>query len=161
MKLTRALERLENQKTFTNKAVWADETYLYAGSPGRSYTQGTNDLRCILTAYDGETVKGKYVSTGRWSMSVNDAQPVLSTLKEHNVLVSDKEGVYDSYCTQNGQPHQAVGSGHGVLDGINKLHTRLKTFFKQFNGVASRYLDQYLAWFAYTDRRPEIKHVKL
>ena len=34
---------------------------------------------------------------------------------------------------------------------VNGLHSRLKNWIKRFNGVASKYLDNYLVWFLFVD----------
>jgi hypothetical protein len=37
------------------------------------------------------------------------------------------------------------------LQKVNNVHTQLRTFLKPFNGVSSKYLQNYLNWFAYMD----------
>ena len=41
------------------------------------------------------------------------------------------------------------GFGHDtkLFNTVNSAHSYLKKFMKQFNGVATKYLDNYLAWF--------------
>jgi hypothetical protein len=58
-----------------------------------------------------------------------------------------------------GVEHHAVNLSAGVrVDGawhvqnVNAYHSRLKTWVRKFNGVATRYLENYLGWFRTLDR---------
>ncbi|MBS4035794.1 MAG: hypothetical protein KGZ85_15125, partial [Ignavibacterium sp.] len=38
------------------------------------------------------------------------------------------------------------------LQHVNNLHAQLRKFLRPFNGVSSKYLQNYLNWFAYKDK---------
>lgn len=46
----------------------------------------------------------------------------------------------------------AIGAWH--IQNVNAYHSRLKTWMRRFNGVATRYLENYLGWFRALDRSP-------
>lgn len=39
------------------------------------------------------------------------------------------------------------------IQNVNALHSRLKQWIARFKGVATKYLDNYLAWFLFVDSR--------
>lgn len=43
------------------------------------------------------------------------------------------------------------------IQNVNSYHSRLKSWMKRFNSVATKYLDHYLSWFQFLDT---IKHIK-
>jgi len=161
LKVLRVLQRHNERQTFDQMVVWGDEVFVPAGSPGRSF--GGSDMRCILTLYDGECARMRFVSTGMASMRLNDARPTLRALESHNVLITDGDdrSTYASYCADRPVTHEHRLSGHPLLKPINRLHKRLKDFIAQFNGISQRYLNEYLAWFAYVDKHPESTRANL
>jgi hypothetical protein len=40
-----------------------------------------------------------------------------------------------------------------VYQSVNGLHSRMKQWIDRFKGVATKYLDNYLAWFLFVDSR--------
>lgn len=84
-----------------------------------------------------------------------------SKLHEENVLVTDAWRAYKTYAKEKGLEHYRIKSddGNHVIIGIyhiqnvNSVHSRLKQWIDRFKGVASKYLDNYLAWFLFVDRR--------
>jgi hypothetical protein len=40
-----------------------------------------------------------------------------------------------------------------ITQNVNGLHSRLKQWIDRFKGVATKYLDNYLAWFLFVDSR--------
>ena len=75
------------------------------------------------------------------------------------VLVTDAWRAYKTYANEKGIAHYRIKSDDGkhVIKGlyhiqnVNGLHSRLKNWINRFNGVASKYLDNYLAWFLFVD----------
>lgn len=51
----------------------------------------------------------------------------------------------------NDGKHVIKGLYH--IQNVNGLHARLKQFINRFKGVATKYLDNYLAWFLFVDSR--------
>lgn len=70
------------------------------------------------------------------------------------VLCSDSAPVYARYCTERGLLHEPVNLSAGQrvrqrafhVQNVNAYHSRLKGWLRRFNGVATRYLPNYLAW---------------
>ena len=82
-----------------------------------------------------------------------------SKLTPNNVLVTDAWRAYKTYANEKGIEHYRIKSNDGkhVIKGlyhiqnVNGLHSRLKHWIHRFKGVASKYLDNYLAWFLFVD----------
>ena len=78
-----------------------------------------------------------------------------------NVLVTDAWRAYKTYAKEKGLEHYRIKSNDGkhVIKGlyhiqnVNGLHSRLKQWIDRFKGVATKYLDNYLAWFLFVDSR--------
>lgn len=84
-----------------------------------------------------------------------------SKLSAENVLVTDAWRAYKTYAKEKGLEHYRIKSDSGkhVIKGlyhiqnVNSLHSRLKRWIERFKGVATKYLDNYLAWFLFVDSR--------
>ena len=75
------------------------------------------------------------------------------------VLYTDGSSALTAAARALGVEHHAVNLSAGVrVDGawhvqnVNAYHSRLKTWVREFNGVATRYLENYLGWFRTLDR---------
>lgn len=83
-----------------------------------------------------------------------------SKLTPENVLVTDACRAYKTYAKEKGIEHYRIKSNDGkhVIKGlyhiqnVNGHHSRLKQFINRFKGVATKHLDNYLAWFLFVDR---------
>ena len=79
------------------------------------------------------------------------------------VLCSDGAKAYATFAAQHGLHHEPVNvaAGARVRDGafhvqnVNPYHGRLKGWMVRFNGVATRYLPNYLGWRRTLERAPE------
>ena len=70
---------------------------------------------------------------------------------ENSVLCTDKEKSYNKLSESNHLVHFALKeheTKNGIynIQSINSYHSRLKSFMRGFNGVASKYLNNYLIW---------------
>jgi len=102
----------------------------------------------------------KAVETKR--LSKEDIEKVLSgKLSENTTLITDKHKSYRAYAkTQPSIKHKALLAKDHVdkddksihLQKVNNIHSQLKKFLTPFNGVSSKYLQNYLNWFAYVDK---------
>ncbi|GIM29858.1 hypothetical protein CPJCM30710_25240 [Clostridium polyendosporum] len=45
------------------------------------------------------------------------------------------------------------------IQNVNAFHSRLKDWLERFKGVASKYLDNYLAWFNFVEKY-QFEHIK-
>jgi hypothetical protein len=77
------------------------------------------------------------------------------------ILVSDGAQAYQAFAFYAGLPHIALNLSAGErtrgiyhIQNVNHYGSRLKTWMRRFNGVATKYLDSYLGWCAFRGRRP-------
>ncbi|MDB5935236.1 MAG: transposase, partial [Massilia sp.] len=69
------------------------------------------------------------------------------------MLVTDGHPAYPAFARKAGIHHRAVNLSAGVrvagalhVQNVNAYHSRFKQWLRRFNGVASRYLANYLGW---------------
>lgn len=173
-KLLNALKQIEFEQF--EGIVEVDETYfLYSQKGQRGITDrkprkrgGSSKHRgisheqvCVLVARDRtkETVS-KIVCMGR-IVKTKVEKMIGSKLTPENVLVTDAWRAYKTYAKEKGIEHYRIKANDGkhVIKGlyhiqnVNGLHSRLKQFINRFKGVATKYLDNYLAWFLFVDSR--------
>lgn len=81
-------------------------------------------------------------------------------LAEDAILITDKHPSYLSYAKDHPEmKHKRLLAKDHVdkndksihLQKVNNTHARLRKFLASYNGVSSKYLQNYLNWFAYTD----------
>ena len=89
-------------------------------------------------------------------MKLNEA--IGEHLSDSNVLCTDSWRAFSSYANTKGLAHYRFKSDgkqrvKGVyhVQNVNSYHSRLKKWMDRFNGVATKYLQHYLAWFRYID----------
>ncbi|PLR89334.1 IS1595 family transposase [Bacillus sp. T33-2] len=156
--------------------VEVDETYfLYSQKGQRGITErkprkrgGKSKHRgisreqvCVLVARDRTKATVSKVSCmGRIVKSkVNEI--IGSKLSSENVLVTDAWRAYKTYAKEKSLEHYRIKSDDGkhVIKGlyhiqnVNSLHSRMKKWIDRFKGVATKYLDNYLAWSLFIDSR--------
>jgi transposase-like protein len=151
----------------------ADETFLLESQKGARNLQRptrkrggkaskrgiSNEQVCILVARDrsGNTVD---FVTGRGPVTVvqltEHLRPVLSP---DTLLVTDANKAYQAFARQQGISHQYVNVSAGEhvrgavhVQNVNGYHSRFHKWLKRFNGVATRYLTNYLGWLWAIDR---------
>jgi len=87
-------------------------------------------------------------------------------LSENAILITDKHPSYRAFAKDNPAiKHKALLAKEHVdktdksihLQKVNNVHSQLRKFLRPFNGVSSKYLQNYLNWYAYAD---EIKRNK-
>ena len=79
------------------------------------------------------------------------------------VLCSDGAKAYAAFAAEHGLHHEPVNLAAGVrvrdgafhIQNVNAYHGRLKGWMGRFNGVATRYLPNYLGWRRTLERAPE------
>jgi len=81
-------------------------------------------------------------------------------LAENTTLITDKHPSYKAFVKDNPTiKHKALLAKEHVdkndktihLQKVNNVHSQLRTFLRPFNGVSSKYLQNYLNWYAYID----------
>jgi len=79
------------------------------------------------------------------------------------VLCSDGAKAYATFAAERGIRHEPINVAAGVrvrdgafhVQNVNAYHGRLKGWMGRFNGVATRYLPNYLGWRRTLERAPE------
>lgn len=155
--------------------VEMDETYfLYSEKGKRDITERkprkrggkakyrgiSNDQICVLVARDRQKMTYSGV-LGRGRIRTSKLDEVISDhLSESNVLCTDSWRAFSSYARKKGLVHyrfkydgkqRVKGVYH--IQNVNNYHSRLKRWIDRFNGVATKYLQHYLAWFRYLDSK--------
>ena len=88
------------------------------------------------------------------SLKVSEFYRVLTpAVGKDTVLVSDGARAYASFAAENGMGYEALDASKGQrsrgvfhIQNVNAYHSRLKTWMRRFNGVATKYLPSYLGW---------------
>ena len=78
-------------------------------------------------------------------------------LVEDMILCSDADSAIRTFATEHGVEHvelnskkkQRVKQGIYHIQNVNSCHRELKEWISRFRGVATKYLDNYLAWYRY------------
>ena len=82
-------------------------------------------------------------------------------LVEGTTLITDKHPSYKAFANSNPTiKHKALLAKDHVdkndstihLQKVNNVHAQLRKFLSPFNGVSSKYLQNYLNWYAYIDK---------
>ncbi len=111
----------------------------------------------VLIARDRHKATTDQILTDRSAASVTAVLgPVVA---KSAVLVSDGAGAYRIFASRAGIPHVALNLSAGEhtwgiyhIQNVNNYCSRLKTWMRKFNGVATKYLDSYLGWHRTDDR---------
>ncbi len=81
-------------------------------------------------------------------------------LADDATLITDKHPSYKAFAKDNPNiKHKTLLAKDHVdkkdktihLQKVNNVHSQIRTFLRPFNGVSSKYLQNYLNWYAYTD----------
>lgn len=177
----RILESMEHYVTSTNEGVSGiaelDGTYLaesFKGNhtnskgfnmPRRSHKRGkdvkirglSHEMICIATAIDRD---GSIIMEpiGRGRVATNTLCSFYDgKIKEGTTLCTDGFRAYSKLAENNGFVHKKIVHGKTNdaifnLSRINGLHSRFKKWIKTFNGVSTKYLPHYLAWFQWIEK---------
>ena len=79
-------------------------------------------------------------------------------LKDTAVLCTDGWRAFSTYAKEKKLEHYRFDTRHTRMKGIyhiqnvNNYHQRLKQWIRRFKGVATKYLQHYLAWFNLIDK---------
>ena len=152
--------------------IEADETYFplsfkgqKKGLPRKAHKRGgqikkrgtSKDQVCVLTAIDRDKNNWmKPVCLGNLAKEYLDGE-FANSIAPDAVLVTDKHRSYKSFAAKREMTHKRLYSqqpprGAYHLQNVNSLHSQLKRFMRPFNGVATKYLDNYLVFWQWRDR---------
>ena len=82
-------------------------------------------------------------------------------IADGTTLITDKHNSYKSFANDNkGIKHKRLLAKEHVdkkdktihLQKVNNVHSQVRDFIKPFNGVSSKYLQNYLNWYAYKEK---------
>lgn len=184
-KLLKALYRIEQNQL--KDEIQVDETYILESNKGekdivteynrKSRKRGgkaskrgiSNEQVCIIVASDNQDntvleIAGK----GRLTKK-NVHQTLDKKIRKQRVnraiFVTDKHQSYREFVEQKRLIHQTVVAHNKQftnIDGfninrVNAIHSRLKRWFVTFNGVATKYLQNYLHYFRLWDKANSFK----
>ena len=158
---------LEVMKNFDNHdkldgIVEADETYFEESQKGNKkikrparergyscYKNYKNKKVCVLTAIDRQKHSfNRPVGFGK--IKKDDIKILQHRIKENSILITDGERGYSNINNvklkqlKEGKPQSKVYH----INNINNFHSKLKQFMSRFNGVATKYLDNYVNYYS-------------
>lgn len=132
----------------------------------RNQGKGIDTVVQIVTAVErGGTKYLKAIQTKRLDKK-NIEQVFEDKLAKGTTLITDKHHSYKSYAKDNIEiKHKTVKASEHIntsdksvhLQLVNNTHKQLRDFIRPFNGVSSKYLQNYLNWFAYQKQMKEKK----
>lgn len=114
----------------------------------------SNEQVCVLVARDRDKLTySQSLGMGRLT-KVQLEKAIGSKLSSENILCTDSWRAFKTYAVGKGMAiHQFKSDGKVRTKGlyhiqnVNNYHRRLKGWIQRFNGVATKYLDNYLTWF--------------
>ena len=150
--------------------VEADETFLLEAHKGikgnkkQTRKRGqSNEQTDILIAVDrGNNIISKVYGSGK--ISSDEVSKVLKGhIEEKSTLVTDGCTAYREFAKNNQltlkQLVKIRKNGVYHINNCNAYQAQLKKFFRKFNGVSTKYLNRYLAWFKFTRQKNDINYL--
>ena len=118
----------------------------------------TDDKVAILVSCDRKGNKHLQIAT-RGRVTTDEIAAVLKDKIEPNtVLCTDGHRSYERFAKENNLEHQAIKVSakeykRGIyhVQNVNQTAKNLKSWMDKFNGVSTKYLQNYLNWFALKD----------
>lgn len=170
-KILHALSQIKSQTL--EGIVEADETYVLYSEKGKrklprnarkrggvAKKRGISDEQvCVLVARDRMKHTVAEVATfGRLSSATLDGL-LTSRLQAGVILCTDEEQTFKKYCRDQKLQHEKVNPGRKRyvtkeiyhIQNVNAYHERFKTFLHRFRGVATKYLNHYVAYHHFMD----------
>ena len=111
----------------------------------------SNDLVCVPCAVDNAGhCSAQIAKTGKCS-SKAISKAFEGKIVPQAVLCSDGDKSYKSFAKVNDNILVQIKAGKKSIKGyniqrVNNYHSQLETFMRRFNGVSSKYLNNYLIW---------------
>lgn len=160
--------------------VESDETFFRESFKGRDVIhrepkkratkdvkRGISDLKiAVVVAQDRNgNIIAKKAGTGRVKATEIDAA-IGSYIPKSAVLCTDTAKNYKKFARIKGLKHEPINDSKkervkkGIyhIQHVNNFHSRLKTWMRRFQGVATKFLDNYLYWFRWLELQ---KHLSL
>jgi len=123
---------------------------------------------CILVARDRSGQTADFV-TGGGSVSAEILASTLQPLLSNDaLLVSDGAPAYRCFAREKNITHETINAsrkervrGTYHIQNVNGYHSRFKKWVDRFNGVATKYLDNYLGWRRSLEKYPKLTSERL
>ncbi|MEJ9151301.1 IS1595-like element ISBsm2 family transposase [Bacillus smithii] len=159
--------------------VESDETYFLESEKGKKFIAHrkarkrggvakkrgiSKEQICVVVAHDRN---GQILSqmVGRGRVTAMEIDEVLGKhIDTSALLCTDTATNYKKFATMKGLQHEAINVRKGVytkkgiyhIQHVNGYHTRLKKWMDRFQGVATKYLDNYLFWHRFLELNKKI-----
>lgn len=108
----------------------------------------------IMVAIDGDkNIVADIYGKGR--LSVEQVEQVLGgKIEDESIFVTDSHHSYMKFAKNHNLKHKRIATGkhkNGIyhINNVNSYHSGLKDFVRQFKGISTKYLDNYLNWFSW------------
>lgn len=170
-KLLEALKKTNN--TPFDGIVEMDETYFLYSEKGKrniidrkprkrggvSKKRGINaEHVCVLVARDRSKNTISQVTNIGGAKMDKITKLVSPYLNNMNILCTDGWKGYMTLANSKDMDHHVLQENRvyrGIfhIQNVNAYHSRMKKWIGRFNGVSSKYLDNYLAWFKFFDAK--------
>ncbi|MEZ5835812.1 MAG: IS1595 family transposase [Geminicoccaceae bacterium] len=131
-------------------------------APHRPLKRGLSDeqVPVLVTGITGSTRAA--VLADRSANAIDAA--IGASLPADGVLCTDSHAAFRLVADRHGIHHEPVNSRQGEhvrdeswhIQNANARHSRLKSWIAAFNGVATKYLPNYLAWHHVLDKKPDV-----
>lgn len=137
---------------------------------GKAKKRGlSSEQVCVAIAMDrtGNTISA---TVGKGPITYKALEGFLGAhVASAQTLCADAAGAYRRFTRDHGLELQELNASKGIrvkkgiyhIQHVNGHHHRLKEWLEPFHGVATRWLDNYLAWFRFVDVRGHIEPKQL
>lgn len=152
--------------------VEADETFILTSHKGQHITgvkarkrggasryRGlSHEQTGVLVAVDrNKDVVSEVYGTGKIS-DVQVVKVLSNRIDKESLLITDGCVAYKNFAWYENlklkQLKAGKSQGNGIhLNNVNSYHSRLKRFLYGFNGISTKYLNHYLAWFKFIQQK--------
>jgi transposase-like protein len=126
----------------------------------------SDDKIAVVVAQDRNgNIIARKGGTGRVKAEEIDAV-IGSYIHPDALLCTDTATNYKKFARLKGLKHQTINErqkerikkGIYHIQHVNNFHSRLKTWIARFQGVATKYLDNYLYWFRWLELKKHLSH---
>ena len=167
-KIMEALKRY-HQNQILSEVVQVDETYFLINLKGSrrlprkakkrqvsAQKRGISDEHvCVLTALDAQDNMHIEIIDQGSPTAHNIIKSLSNYIHPETTMITDSRFAYTIVAKHFGLTHEQIPSGYhtkGIfnLGEVNELHSNMKSWFVKFNGVSTKHLSRYLAWFRFT-----------
>mgnify|MGYP005861848111 FL=1 len=124
----------------------------------------SNEQVCILVARDRtKNTSSQVAGLGRIDSQTLQLR-IGSRIVPGSILCTDEEPTFRAFCRKakltqvmiNSQDKNRVIDGIYHIQNVNAFHSRYKLWEARFKGIATKYTDNYLAWFNFLDKTANI-----